>query len=110
MSTTTLPIVTVTEAARRVVLEMRDSEPDGAGLGLRIDVTGVAENGREFAYDLMFEPLADVADVDEVRDGGGIIVVVPSDDVAKLQGATLDHTDTAGLVIRNPNRPEPPRL
>ena len=106
MSTTTLPIVSVTEAARRVVLEMRAAEPDGDELALRIDVVGVGESGREFAYDLMFEPLADIDAALELRDVGGLPVAVPADDVDKLQGATLDHTDAAGLVIRNPNRPD----
>jgi Fe/S biogenesis protein NfuA len=110
MSTTTLPIVTVTEAARKVVLDMRANEPDGDQLALRIDVTGVGEAGREFAYDLMFEPLSEVDEHLELRDAGGLPLVVPVDDVDKLQGATLDHSDSIGLVIRNPNRPEPPTV
>jgi len=110
MSTTTLPIVTVSEAARRVVLEMRAAEPDGDELALRIDVIGVGESGREYAYDLMFEPLADLDEKLELRDVGGLPVVVPADDVDKLAGATLDHTDSLGLVIRNPNRPEPAKV
>jgi Fe/S biogenesis protein NfuA len=110
MSTTTLPIVSVTEAARRVVFEMSAAEPDGDELALRIDVVGVGESGREFAYDLMFEPLADIEPTLELRDVGGLPVAVPADDVDKLQGATLDHTEAAGLVIRNPNRPEPAKV
>lgn len=103
-------MLTVTEAARRVILEMRATEPDGENLGLRVDVTGVGETGREYVYDLMFEPLAEVEASDDVRDAGGLHVVIPGDDVEKLRGATLDHTESLGLVIRNPNRPEPPRL
>jgi Fe/S biogenesis protein NfuA len=105
--TTELPIITVTEAARRIVLDMRAGEADGDGLALRIDVTGIGDGGREYAYELLFEPVADARDGDEVRVSGELAVLIPADAVDKLRGATLDHTDAAGLVIRNPNRPSP---
>lgn len=105
--TTELPIITVTEAARRTVLGMREGEPDGEGLALRIDVTGIGEGGREYAYELLFEPVADAREGDEVRVSGELPVLIPADAVDKLRGATLDHTEPAGLVIRNPNRPSP---
>lgn len=101
------PLVTVTEAARTLVLDMRANEPDGEGLALRIDVTGLGEGGREYAYELMFEPVADAREGDDVGHSGELPVLVPADAVDKLRGATLDHTDEAGLVIRNPNRPSP---
>lgn len=102
------PIVIVTEAARQTVLGMRAAETDGESLALRIDVTGLGEGGREYAYELMFEPVADARDGDEVRMSGDLAVLVPADSVDQLQGATLDHADATGLVIRNPNRPSPP--
>ena len=37
-----------------------------------------------------------------------IKVIIPAHDVDLLQGAVLDHTDSQGLVIRNPNRPKAP--
>ena len=110
MSVDTDQIVYVTEAARRVVFDMRAVEPDGEALGLRIDVIGVGESGREYAYDLMFHPLEEVDDSLELRDAGGLPVIIPRDDVDKLRGASLDHTETVGLLIRNPNRPQPPRV
>jgi Fe/S biogenesis protein NfuA len=102
-----MSIVTVTEAARLLVLDMRAAEPDGDGLALRIDVTGIGEGGREFAYELMFEPVADAREGDDVGESNGLHVLIPADAVDKLRGATLDHTADAGLVIRNPNRPSP---
>lgn len=104
---TELPIVTATEAARRVVLDMRAAEPDGSDLALRIDVTGLGEGGREYAYELMFEPVADAREGDEVRFSGDLPILIPVDSVDQLRGATLDHADATGLVIRNPNRPSP---
>ena len=35
-------------------------------------------------------------------------MIVPQRDRELLQGATLDHTEPVGLVIRNPNRPAAP--
>ena len=33
---------------------------------------------------------------------------MPQRDLDQLQGSTLDHTESQGLVIRNPNRPAAP--
>lgn len=109
MAIDTDQIVYVTESARRVVTDMRAAEPDGASLGLRIDITGVGESGREFAYDLVFQPLAEADETVDVRDADGLPVIIAVADVEKLRGASLDHTDAVGLLIRNPNRPEAPK-
>jgi Fe/S biogenesis protein NfuA len=101
-------IVAVTEAAREKVLEIRSAEEDPEGLGLRIEVVGAS--GVEYAYDLAFEPIADAAEGDSVVVTDGLPVVVPADSVEKLRGATLDlpaNASQGGLVIRNPNRPDP---
>ena len=103
----TVPIVTVTDAARRVLDELRSNEADAAGLALRIDVTGVADSGREYAYDLFFAPVADAGPDDDVSDSGGLPVFVAAASIDRLRGSTLDHAESTGLVIRNPNRPSP---
>ena len=107
----TEPVIHVTDTALAKILELRAAEEDPDGLGLRIEVTGV--RGAEFSYDLAFEPLAE-CDADDVKhEQGGLAVVVPADSVDKLLGATLDlpsNRDQAGLVLRNPNRPEIPAL
>ncbi len=95
----------VTEAALSTILEMRSAEPDGDSLALRVDVVGVS--GPEFAYELTFSPLAEAAPDDAVGRSGDLAVVVPAQAVDKLRGATLDHVDPTGLVLRNPNRPRP---
>ena len=101
------PIVTVTETARRIVLDMRAAEPDADGLALRIDVVGIGESGREYAYELLFEAMNAAGPGDELRHSGELPVLIPADSVDKLRGATLDHVEPTGLVIRNPNRPSP---
>src|SRR5512144_556747 len=109
--TITEPIIHVTETALAKILELRAAEEKPDELGLRIEVTGV--RGAEFSYDLAFEPLAE-CDPDDVRhDHGGLSVVVPAESVDKPLGSTLDlpsNPDQGGLVLRNPNRPQMPRL
>jgi Fe/S biogenesis protein NfuA len=105
---TTEPVVVITEAARRRILELRAAETDADSLGLRVEVVGAS--GADYTYDLAFEPIAEAEPDDVVDDQGGLPVVVPADSVDKLRGATLDlpgSPDQGGLVLRNPNRPAP---
>jgi Fe/S biogenesis protein NfuA len=103
-------VLTVTEPAQEKILELRAQEDEPDSLGLRIEVTGV--RGPEYTYDLTFDPVAD-ADVDAgdvVETQGDLTVIIPADSTDSLQGATLDLPSTtgqAGLVLRNPNRPDP---
>lgn len=103
------PVVLVTDAARERILELRAEEEDetGSSLGLHISVTG--ENGPEYTYDLAFEPIDSAQPDDSVVDWLGLTVIVPQESVDKLQGATLDLPSNGGLglVLRNPNRPDP---
>ena len=103
-------LLTVTETARDKILELRAQEEDPDGLGLRIEVTGV--KGVDYTYDLTFDPIAE-ADTnagDVVEKAGDLPVIIPSESIDALRGATLDLPATsgqAGLVLRNPNRPDP---
>ena len=101
-------IVDVTEIALERVLELRAGEEDASELALRIEVVGV--QGVDYSYDLAFEVLSE-ADSEDVPThvGGGLTVLVPGRDASKLEGATLDvpsDSAQAGLVPRNPNRPD----
>lgn len=100
------PIVEITPAALVKLVELRDSEPDADKLGLRLEIASAP--GEDFRYDLSFDEYLTAAFTDEVRTHDGLKVVIPQRDLDLLQGATLDHTDTQGLVIRNPNRPSAP--
>ena len=103
-------VLTVTEPAQEKILELRAQEDEPEGLGLRIEVTGV--RGVEYTYDLTFDPVAD-ADTgagDVVEQQGGLAVIIPANSLDALAGATLDLPSSggqAGLVLRNPNRPDP---
>lgn len=106
--TLTEPVITVTEQALTKILELRANEDGADTLGLRIAVTGV--RGPEYTYDLSFEELGSADDDDVITEQGGLPVIVPADSLDPLQGATLDlprNADQAGLVLRNPNRPDP---
>lgn len=102
------PPVTVTAEALAKIVDLRSGEEDADGLGLRIEITGV--QGVDYTYDLAFEVLSDIAAGDvRFNVGEGLDMVVPAGDVEKLHGATLDlpsNANQAGLVLRNPNRPD----
>ncbi len=100
------PIIEITPEALVKLKELRDSEPEAETLGLRLEL--VSAPGEDFRYDLSFDEYLSAAFTDEVRTHDGLKVIVPQRDLELLQGATLDHTDTQGLVIRNPNRPAAP--
>ncbi|MCU0272832.1 MAG: NifU family protein [Acidimicrobiales bacterium] len=108
MTTAHDTVLAVSDAALSRVLEIRAQESDGEVLGLRIEVTGT--RGVDYTYDLAFEPFAEALDGDAVFQVGELTVVVPADSIEKLRGATLDlpsNANQGGLVIRNPNRPDP---
>jgi Fe/S biogenesis protein NfuA len=101
-------IIEVTPQALRKVLDIRDAEPDPETLGLRIEVTGAV--GVDYQYDLSLDPVDEAGPDDSVVEADGLTVIVPAASIEKLRGATLDLPANAaqgGLVIRNPNRPNP---
>ncbi len=101
-------VLIVTDAARTAVLAIRDREDDGETLGLRVEVTGTA--GIDYSYDLALDPVADAAADDHLHTVAGLTVMVPEASVSRLRGSTLDVPSMpgqGGLVIRNPNRPNP---
>ncbi|MDO9174988.1 MAG: NifU family protein [Actinomycetota bacterium] len=108
-------IVTVTPEAMTELAALRDTEPDADRLGLRLEI--ISQPGEDFKYDLSFDVVTKAAFTDEVRthsvttESGDTItlkVIIPAASLDLLDGATLDHTAGAGLVIRNPNKPKAP--
>ncbi len=106
--TDTETLIDITPAAMETVLGIRADEDDPESLGLRIEITGT--KGVDYIYDLSFDELTNALDSDVITEVGEIKVVVPEASVADLRGSVLDIPRTAaqgGLVIRNPNRPNP---
>jgi Fe/S biogenesis protein NfuA len=103
----TEPVITVTDEALSQILDLRAKEDDGDELCLRIEVVGTA--GVDYQYDLAFATIDEALEGDSVADAGGLPVIIPAASVPKLLGATLDlpSSDQPGLVLRNPNRPNP---
>lgn len=98
----------ITENALSQVMSILAAEDDPEALGLRVEVTGI--NGTEYGYDLAFDERAVAADDDLIYQQGDLVVIIPAASVDSLWGATLDLPSSpgqGGLVIRNPNRPDP---
>ena len=87
---------------------MRDDEPETDRLGLRLEI--ISDPGADFRYDLSFEITTKAAFTDEVRTHDGLKIIIPAKDIELLKGATLDFTESQGLVIRNPNKPLAPSI
>ena len=114
---TTSSIITITPTALTELAALRDTEPDADRLGLRLEI--ISKPGEDFKYDLSFDVVTKAAFTDEVRthtaaDDAGVTttlkVIIPATSRELLEGATLDHTSSAGLVIRNPNKPQAPKV
>src|SRR4051794_38907397 len=88
-------VVTVTDAARTKLIELRDEEPEGDRLGVRIEI--VADEGADYTYDLAFQIITKSDITDLVRNHGGLRVIIPARDASNLEGATLDY-EADGLV------------
>ncbi len=103
----TEPVITVTDDALAQIMELKAKETDGDELCLRIEVVGT--QGVDYLYDLAFATLDEAIEGDSVATVDDLAVIVPANSVSKLMGATLDlpSGDQAGLVLRNPNRPNP---
>jgi Fe/S biogenesis protein NfuA len=101
-------VMTVTPDAMETVLGIRGQEDDPESLALRVEITGA--KAVEYTYDLSFEEIA-AAEADDHRyTVGELTVLVPAASVDRLRGAELAlprNAGQGGLVIRNPNRPDP---
>lgn len=102
------PVLTVSPAALERVLEIRDGEEDPGTLCLRVAITGIS--GTDYTYDLAFEVISELDEADDLSVQDGLSVVVAADSIEDMRGSTLDVPSASGqggLVIRNPNKPNP---
>jgi len=111
----TSSIITITPTALVELAALRDAEPDADRLGLRLEI--ISAPGEDFKYDLSFDVVTKAEFTDEVRthtgaDDAGVTttlkVIIPAASLELLEGGTLDHSSSAGLIIRNPNKPQAP--
>ncbi len=102
-------VLRASDEARAMVVGLRASENDAASLALWIEVTG--SSGDAYTYDIYFQPVADAQPTDWSDQQGELIIVVPTESIAKLSGAVLDvnaEGGESGMIIVNPN--QPPRM
>jgi Fe/S biogenesis protein NfuA len=101
-------VLTVSPDALERVLEIRNGEEDPGSLCLRVAITGAS--GTDYTYDLAFEEISKLEEDDDLSVQSGLSVVVAADSIDDMRGATLDIPSASGqggLVIRNPNKPNP---
>jgi Fe/S biogenesis protein NfuA len=104
----TTPVLTVDDRARKMLLDVRDREPDAADLGLVLRISGL--NGASFAYEMAFMRIADAGPADLVEEHGDLALIIPKGDADNLRGAKLTMSRdllNPGLSIENPNGPSP---
>ncbi len=110
-TTDTDAVLTVSAEAMETVLEIRASEDDPENTALRIEITG--SNMTDYQYSLELFPIRDAADGDAVYtqgEHGELTVIIPAGSIKNMVGSSLDipaHAPAGGLVIRNPNNPDP---
>lgn len=96
-------VITVTDAARAVILDARGGEPEPDTLALWLEVSGEAAGS--FTYDLWFQAVADAGPNEAVQHHDGLSVVIGPGSVDKLRGARIDADPDGGMVVDNPNKP-----
>jgi Fe/S biogenesis protein NfuA len=96
-------MLTITEAARKKVLALLETE-EQKDLALRVAIRGRGPGG--FRYELQFVGAEERKGEDTVVNAGGFDVVVDPDSAPNLKGATVDFVDgvyESGFKIDNPN-------
>lgn len=104
-------VLTVSPEAMSTVLEIRASEDDPENTALRIEITG--SNMTDFTYALDLAPISEAVEGDAMYKQGDhdeLTVIIPANSIKNMKGSSLDipaHAPAGGLVIRNPNTPDP---
>jgi Fe/S biogenesis protein NfuA len=103
----TFDVLTLTDEARKVVLDALSNETPSETLALWIEVTGT--RGPGYSYDLYFSELNLAPDDAAIGRDGDVTIVVPLASVERLRGSRLEFASEGGggLVLVNPNNPTP---
>ena len=102
------PVLSITHKALAKILDVISQEADRDDLALEIGITGVRDG--QFTYDLAMIGAQHIPAADHVEAHGELHVVIPTDSVENLTGATLDVAHdllNPGLALDNPNSPSP---
>jgi Fe/S biogenesis protein NfuA len=97
-------LLTITDEALEKVLEVRSSEPDGDALALWVEING--QQAGAYTYLMEFRPVAGLPTDVVIDDSAGLTVAIPAESADELRGAVLAFN--GGMVMQNPNKPEPP--
>ncbi|MFN8028699.1 MAG: NifU family protein [Acidimicrobiia bacterium] len=97
-------LLTITDEALEKVLEVRSSEPDGEALALWVEING--QQAGAYTYLMEFRPKAELPGDVVLDDSAGLTVAIPAECADNLRGAVLGFN--GGMVMQNPNKPEPP--
>ncbi len=106
--TDSTPLLDVDPRAAKMLLGVRDREPDASDLGLVLRIAGV--EGASFKYEMAFMRVDDAAPTDVVDVHDELTVIVPEGDAENFRGAKLTMSRdllNPGLTIENPNGPSP---
>jgi len=106
-----VPVLRLTAQALAEILALRDAESAPESLGLCVETSGTRDD--VYTYDMYFQPISDAAPGDWIDSRDGLALIVPGQSVERIRGSVLDLSPDAdgggGMVIKNPNRPLPPR-
>lgn len=100
-------VLSIAEDALDMIIQLRDQEPGDEEYALSVAVASIT--GVQFNYDLAFVPVADKTEAQRLERHGDLALIIPEEDVEKLQGASLELT-AQGLSMNNPNSPAPPPM
>jgi Fe/S biogenesis protein NfuA len=100
-------VLSIAPDAIEMITTLAEQEPGDDEYGLYIEVTGI--RGPQFTYDLSFMPVSDATDAQIVERHESLAVILRSEDVEKLDGASLSLSDE-GLAMNNPNTPATPTM
>ena len=101
-------ILDVDERARKMLLKVRDREPDAKELALVLRISGI--DGAAFTYEMAFMRTDDAGPADMVEWHGDLALIIPKGDADNLRDANLTMSRdllNPGLTIQNPNGPSP---
>jgi len=98
----TSAVLHVTPAATDLIVDARASEAQAESLALFVEVNG--ERDGAYTYDMWFGAISDASPQDAVVELGDLSVVIITQSISSILGATLD-VGADGLVMLNPNTP-----